>query len=219
LPAHANINEFLNRCENDNEGINFLQDSEIILRQQQQQQQHQQQQHETQPSEADFQQQQQHQQSNFGNYAQEVNPSEENQDDGFRTRGANNARSQLNGQRQQYQNAPVHQQRPYNPEDRRGPPRSNNGPQHYQRNNSDRPQYNSGSRPAGSQQQGNVGLNADRGYANPNPSGSRNPNSGYRGSGQQGSGQTGYRSGQPQQQRGTGSCANTGARGYQQQTA
>jgi hypothetical protein len=32
--AHRNINEFINRCENDNEGFNFLQDSEIQSRQQ-----------------------------------------------------------------------------------------------------------------------------------------------------------------------------------------
>jgi hypothetical protein len=35
LPPHRNINEFLNKCENDDDGINFLQDSEIQLRQQQ----------------------------------------------------------------------------------------------------------------------------------------------------------------------------------------
>ena len=29
IPPHQNINEFLNRCENNEEGINFLQDSEI----------------------------------------------------------------------------------------------------------------------------------------------------------------------------------------------
>jgi hypothetical protein len=46
LPSgqHRNINEFINRCENSDEGINFLQDSEIQSRQQlhhqQQQQQH-----------------------------------------------------------------------------------------------------------------------------------------------------------------------------------
>ena len=29
IPPHQNINEFLNRCGNNEEGINFLQDSEI----------------------------------------------------------------------------------------------------------------------------------------------------------------------------------------------
>lgn len=41
---HRNINEFINRCENSDEGINFLQDSEIQSRHQQQQQQYQDQQ-------------------------------------------------------------------------------------------------------------------------------------------------------------------------------
>ena len=50
LPAHRNINEFLNRCENSDDGINFLQDSEIQQRQQQQQEHLQQQQNEYQQS-------------------------------------------------------------------------------------------------------------------------------------------------------------------------
>ena len=40
---HRNINEFINRCENSDDGINFLQDSEIQSRQihlQEQQQHH-----------------------------------------------------------------------------------------------------------------------------------------------------------------------------------
>lgn len=37
LPAHRNINEILNRCENNDDGINFLQDSMIQHRQQEQQ--------------------------------------------------------------------------------------------------------------------------------------------------------------------------------------
>ncbi len=50
LPSgqHRNINEFINRCENSDEGINFLQDSEIQSRQQLHHQQQQQQHHQPQ---------------------------------------------------------------------------------------------------------------------------------------------------------------------------
>ena len=37
--THRDIKEFINHCENDGEGFNFLQDSEIMSRQQQQEQQ------------------------------------------------------------------------------------------------------------------------------------------------------------------------------------
>ncbi len=57
MPAHRNINEFLNRCENNDDGINFLQDSEIQLRQREQEQLQQQQQQ--QQNELVFQQQSQ----------------------------------------------------------------------------------------------------------------------------------------------------------------
>ena len=36
--THRDIKEFINHCENDGEGFNFLQDSEIMSRQQQQEQ-------------------------------------------------------------------------------------------------------------------------------------------------------------------------------------
>jgi hypothetical protein len=67
LPAHGNINEFINRCENNDDGINFLQDSQINMQQLGQQvdttyQQHHTQQSQSQPQSQINQQQQQQQQ-------------------------------------------------------------------------------------------------------------------------------------------------------------
>jgi tRNA U34 5-carboxymethylaminomethyl modifying GTPase MnmE/TrmE len=84
LPAHGNINEFINRCENNDDGINFLQDSQINLKQLNQQidntyQQHHNQQSQQQPTQISQQQQhiQQSQQQQILHQTQQQQPEEQ----------------------------------------------------------------------------------------------------------------------------------------------
>ena len=60
-PEQRNINEFINSCENNDEGLNFFQDSELQSRQQEQKQQ----------NEMNFQ-GQQHNQQQEGNFNQRM---------------------------------------------------------------------------------------------------------------------------------------------------
>lgn len=192
LPAHRNINEFLNNCENSDDGINFLQDSEIQMRQQQQQQEH--------LNELNYQQQQQQGGNNF-NYNQEQNLSDGQKDNQYKQRGGHN------GQR------PYNSQRPRYTDDRRmgggqgGMPRNNGNGQGQMpmppRNN---PAINSSNLAAFNGGQ----RNPNSGYRGGSNSGTGNNNNG--------GGRGGYyRGGPPNNQGGGFRNNNNGPRNYQQQ--
>jgi len=117
-----NINEFINSCENNGEGLNFFQDSELTPRQQEQLQQQQQQQQ----NEMNMQNQGQQHHENFNQH-----PNDMQKDQGYKHRGPRD-----NG------NRPYQQRR--NPDDRRN---GNNHMQQQPRNNDNRgPRNNNGYR-------------------------------------------------------------------------
>jgi len=192
LPPHRNINEFLNKCENNDDGINFLQDSEIQIRQQEQLQ-----------NELNYQQQQG---GNNFNYNQDQNLSDGQKDNQYKQRGGHN------GQR------PYNSQRPRYTDDRRmgggnqgGMPRNNgNGqgqmPMQPRNNNSGQSNTNQAAFNGGPRNQ-NSGY---RGGSNSGPG--NNNNGGGRGGY--------YRGGPPNNNQGGGfRNNNNGPRNYQQQPA
>jgi len=186
LPAHRNINEFLNRCENNDDGINFLQDSEIQLRQREQEQLQQQQQQ--QQNELVFQQQSQPPTGGYS-YNQDPNHPDNLKDIQYKQRSHNGG--QGNGQR------PYQGQRPRYTDDRRqgggpGMPPRNNANSAPQQRNPNQP-ANHSSQPYNGQRSNNNGggYRSGSGPSNPNPNQS-NRNNYYRGPPNQ-SNQGGYR--------------------------
>lgn len=146
-PEQRNINEFINSCENNDGGINFFQDSELLARQQHEQQQ---QQH----TDMNFQQQQQQSQPQE-QFNQQRNVSDMRQDK-FQHRGGQNG-----GQRSYQQRG----DRRY-PDDRRNVNSNIQQPrQEHRDNRGPRPQ---GSRPQGPRdgQQGNGPRGPYRGGQN-----------------------------------------------------
>lgn len=146
-----NINEFINSCENNGEGLNFFQDSELASRKQHEQMQQQQ-------NEMNFQNQQSQPQENFNQL-----PNDMQKDQQFRQRGY----------REQNGNRPFHarggQQGDRRNGDRRTEPRNNDnrGP----RNNGYRGGANSGPRDGNSQR---GGYRGDGGYRGGQNGGQRN---------------------------------------------
>lgn len=173
LPAHRNINEFLNRCENNDDGINFLQDSEIQLRQQQEQ---------LQQNELVYQQQQQPQGGNNYNYNQDPNHPDNQKDNQYKQRSQHSG--QGNGQR------PYQGQRPRYTDDRRqggqGIPRNNGNSVPQQRNPNQGP--NNSNQFNGQRNNSGGGYRSGSGPSNNN---NQNRNNYYRGPPQNNQG--GYR--------------------------
>jgi len=181
LPAHRNINEILNRCENNDDGINFLQDSMIQHRQQEQQ------------NELAYQQPLSQTGNNYP-YNQDPNHPDSQKDNQYKQRSHNGGNTQR----------PYQGQRPRYTDDRRqgggqggmAPRNNGNPPQHRnlnqppgnsnqfngQRNNAGGGNYRSGSGPNNT----NPRNNYYRGQPNNNNQGGyRNTNNGPRGYPQQ----------------------------------
>jgi len=200
LPPHRNINEFLNKCENDDDGINFLQDSEIQLRQQQD--------HLNQ-NELNY-----HQQQQGGGYNQDgSHPEGQQKDNQFKHRGGNRDHNGAPGNNQRQ-----YQQRPRYTDDRRMgggnqgmPPRNNgNGPLP--------PRNNSGSNqaPASSSSSFSGQRNPNNAYRSGSNSTQGNNNNNNNNNNNRGSGGY-YRGGPANNNQGSGGYRNNnGPRPYQQ---
>lgn len=173
-----NINEFINSCENSNEGINFFQDSELSSRQQQEKLNQEQ-------NEMNF----QNQQGQGNNYNQEQNQNDIQKDQHYKNQRGGHPNQQNGNNRNYNQN----RNNRYQNDDRRGGNNMNNGPR------------NNGPRQGNGQYQGNdneggyrgprQNNNGYRGGANSGPRGDAN---GQRGGGYRGQNGNGPRGGNAQ---------------------
>lgn len=190
--VNRNINEFLNRCENNDDGINFLQDSEIQPHEQQQEykknnKQNEHEQHGINDSNqlrSDQYQSGFNQSQNFGNYQDFQESNKDN-------RGVKPQREFHNGQRNNHNNSNSYHQRPRYQEDQRGLRRSGGNGQ----NNS--MLTNSQTRNNGTDRNGGGNNGGYRGNRGPGNSGGNkgeyraSGGSGYQGGPKQSAGNTG----------------------------
>lgn len=161
---HRNINEFINSCENNDEGLNFFQDSELQSRQQHEQ---------IQQNEMGFQAQQGQQQLNNFNSNHESNHSDIQKDNHYKRGGAH--RDHNGGNRQYQQNNRRYQDDRRNGNNNMQQQRNNNGERMPPRNQGNSaPQYDNEGGNFRGPRQNNGGY---RGGANPGANGNRG---GYR---------------------------------------
>lgn len=184
-PEQRNINEFINSCENNDEGLNFFQDSELQSRQQNQQQE---QLNNLQQNEVNFLNQQQNQQQD-NQFNQQSNDLQKDQQ--FKHRG----HREQNGNR------------PYQNRDRRYPDdRRNNGPQQMQQRGDNRGPRNNGYRngtnnsgPRNDTNGQRGGYRGDGGYRGQN-GGMKNDNNNSRNTGNRGNYQQQHQRGNQNQE-------------------